>query len=152
MHYVAGFLFNKRLSQVALIKKSKPEWQKGKLNAIGGKIETGETATQAMTREFNEETGCYVVGWELFATLVCESERHKGAPDSGQPYQVHFFRAFADADLWSVVRTQTEEEVHVVRWEDIVWLNALPNLSWLIPMALNMDKDSAERFHITEIY
>ena len=41
--YVAGFLFSRDGSLLALILKNKPDWQKGKLNAIGGKIEDGET-------------------------------------------------------------------------------------------------------------
>jgi len=41
--YVAGFMFSPDLENVVLIEKQKPEWQKGKYNAVGGKIEDGET-------------------------------------------------------------------------------------------------------------
>jgi hypothetical protein len=34
---VAGFLFRNNDTEVALIRKNKPDWQKGKLNGIGGK-------------------------------------------------------------------------------------------------------------------
>ena len=47
MKYVAGFLFSNDYKYVALIKKEKPAWQKGKLNAIGGKIELGESELNA---------------------------------------------------------------------------------------------------------
>ena len=44
-------------TQVALVLKDHPDWQAGKLNAIGGKISNAETPTNAMVREFAEETG-----------------------------------------------------------------------------------------------
>ncbi len=39
---VAGFLFDESRERVVLIKKQKPEWQSGRLNGVGGKIEPGE--------------------------------------------------------------------------------------------------------------
>ncbi len=37
--YVAGLMFSKDEKYVALVIKNKPDWQKGLLNGIGGKIE-----------------------------------------------------------------------------------------------------------------
>jgi 8-oxo-dGTP pyrophosphatase MutT (NUDIX family) len=158
MDYVAGFLFNRDRSQVALILKNKPAWQVGKLNAIGGKIESGETAEEAMHREFREETGADISDWKIFATLICEAERHPGAPAQSQPYHVHFFRAFTNEDLGDVVDSKTDEQVIV--W-DYLWRESsmternyqlLPNLNWLIPMALQMCNDVAKKFNIIEVY
>lgn len=42
---------------VLLVLKDKPEWQKGKLNLPGGKVEEGESPEQAATRELKEESG-----------------------------------------------------------------------------------------------
>ena len=56
-NYVVGFLFNKDETQVALVRKNRPEWQAGNLNGIGGKMEVGETTNECMQREFKEETG-----------------------------------------------------------------------------------------------
>jgi 8-oxo-dGTP diphosphatase len=55
--YVLCFAFSPDLTRVALIQKQKPEWQRGLLNGIGGKIEAGESALDAVRREFAEETG-----------------------------------------------------------------------------------------------
>ena len=57
IYYVVGFLFNPDMTEVVLIKKNRPDWQKGLLNGVGGKIESGEDPITAMIREFKEETG-----------------------------------------------------------------------------------------------
>ena len=67
---------------VALIRKNRPAWQKGKLNGIGGHIEqTDKTPYDAMVREFEEETGFseYTCFWYEFASL------------EGESYKVYFF-------------------------------------------------------------
>ena len=63
MKYTLGFAFDDK-GQVALIEKRKPEWQRGLLNGIGGKIEPLETYEQCMSREFLEETGVHVEAWK----------------------------------------------------------------------------------------
>jgi 8-oxo-dGTP diphosphatase len=40
--YVVGFLFNSDTNKVCLIKKNRPQWQKGRLNGVGGHIEDGK--------------------------------------------------------------------------------------------------------------
>ena len=57
-HYCVGFAFYK--SEVLLILKDRPDFQKGKLNGIGGSIEPNETSVQAMVREFKEGTSVYI--------------------------------------------------------------------------------------------
>lgn len=54
--YVLGFLFNNSHRKVCLIRKKRPDWQKDKLNGIGGKLEPWELPSEAMSREFKEET------------------------------------------------------------------------------------------------
>lgn len=56
-NFVLGFAFDVKTGGVVLIRKTHPEWQAGKLNGIGGRIEPGEQPLQAMVREFEEETG-----------------------------------------------------------------------------------------------
>lgn len=43
--------------RVALIKKERPEWQKGLYNFPGGHVEEGEGSLPCVIREFMEETG-----------------------------------------------------------------------------------------------
>lgn len=64
-------MFDDDMENVVLIKKNRPEWQKGKLNGVGGKIENNETPLYAMIREFQEETGCKTESsiWHHVCTL-----------------------------------------------------------------------------------
>lgn len=147
MNYVAGFLFNDRRSTVVLIEKKKPRWQEGLKNGVGGKIESGETPLDAMRREFWEETGLQVDDWQQFAVLQSDPA------SSAHQFTVHFFRAFAVPSVQQSVTTTTDETVLLVTVEDVI-LNAgcviIPNLRWLVPMALSMDEDSTDVFVITE--
>lgn len=122
--YVVGFLFHK--GRVVLIKKTKPEWQKGLLNGVGGKIEKNETPLQAMRREWWEETGTWVWGWRQFCTLEFSSG-----------VGVHFFVAYGQREI----QTTTEEQVAWYKVDKLKKLKALPNLQWLVPMALDKDLD-----------
>lgn len=121
--YVAGFLFDESSERVVLVRKGKPEWQRGRLNGVGGKIEPGETEAQAMRREFAEEAGVTVEGWEPFAIVW------------GSWGWVQFFRA--NGDVNSVYTAEAEgEQIEVHDVSAVPWDQCLPNLSWLIPLAL----------------
>ena len=138
--YVAGFLFDHLRTDVALVVKNKPDWQAGKLNGIGGKIEPGETPHQAMVREFKEEAGADIKEWDCFCIL------------NGNGFVVHFFRAFLPASKWLMhaVRTMESEPIVVHPISVLHSLKTMPNVQWLIPMALSMDKDGADRFLVKE--
>jgi 8-oxo-dGTP diphosphatase len=123
-HYVAGFAFDYARERVILIRKNRPAWQAGKLNGVGGHIESGESARGAMLREFEEETAGGRYYWDHFATV----QGH----DWGS---VHFFRTLTDA-AFRLVQSTTDEQVEIHRIADIPWDECLPNLSWLIPLAL----------------
>ncbi len=57
--YVLGFAFDKH-DNVLLVQKTKPKWQMGLYNGIGGRIETWDKSdADAMRREFKEEADHY---------------------------------------------------------------------------------------------
>lgn len=126
MKYVVGFLFRPELDSVVTIRKTKPDWQRGKLNGVGGKVEFGEKPVEAMTREFYEETGAAVLEGRWSEFLVMD----------GPGWVVHCFCAVGAEE----VETKTEEEV--VEFNHVLGsvlgrCNVLPNLLWVIPMALD---------------
>jgi 8-oxo-dGTP diphosphatase len=117
IRFAMGYLFDGK-GNVALIQKHRPDWQKGRLNGIGGKIEKGETPLEAMVREFCEEAGAEVLSWRQFAELT------------GAGYGLYCFTSRENIDIW----TMTDEEVGWYPVNDLP-SNILPNARFLIPMA-----------------
>jgi 8-oxo-dGTP diphosphatase len=129
MDYVCGFLFHPQHREVALVRKNKPEWQKGKLNGVGGKIEIGESPSAAMEREFLEEAGVRINRWKLIRI----EKFSNGAPDGNETTSVHFFCATAQEEEWESIRQMESEEI--VKWSgDINNKELMYNLRYLIPM------------------
>lgn len=130
--YVCGLLFSHGRKTVALIEKSGKgefKWQGGLFNGLGGVVEEGEMAVEAMNREFKEEAGVENILWEGFLILECHT-------DSPSPCKVHFYRAFSNEVM--KVKSMTEEKVGIFKVEDVLQMpNVVHNLRWLIPLALD---------------
>lgn len=126
---VLGFAFSANKNYVALINKKRPKWQNGLLNGIGGHVENGETAPDAMVREFKEETGVTILEWIHFGTM-------KFAGDT-----VFLFAAFPETEIVNIT-TQTDEEVTAVSVKNLPD-HVIPNLHWLIPMAMWCESEPA---------
>ena len=129
--YVLGFLFTSDFKGVWLIRKNKPEWQKGLLNGIGGKIEEGENQMQAMVREFKEEADLDITDWREFCIIT-----------DGKQFEVYCFVAFSEL----TPKTVTEEEI-VYSEVSALPKDAIVNLNWLVPMGLH-----SRGFHVKVIY
>lgn len=127
--YVLGFAFTPDLENVLLIKKNRPEWQKGKYNGLGGKLKHFETPLQAMVREFKEEADIETIeqDWKPVGTLTGI------AKDINDDWIVYvFFSKINIPHLYESVEGKTEDfpvkelpnnEQHIT------------NLSWLINAA-----------------
>jgi 8-oxo-dGTP pyrophosphatase MutT (NUDIX family) len=105
----------------------------GLYNGIGGKVEDCEEPIEAMVREFREETGALITSWKPFCTLLHSAEISQSSPAG--PWTVHFFKATQVATL------QSSTDEMVKWWNAQVIANRLnnyfvPNLHWLVPMAL----------------
>lgn len=134
--YVVGFMFDQSRSNVLLLHKLRPKWQSGRINGIGGRIESGESALTAMRREFAEEAGISHGNWKEFCVLSDFRE-----------WSIHFF--------WCVgsigeAEQLTDEEPHIYAVDNLPE-TVIPNLRWLIPMALSMSLETIDHFEIQEI-
>lgn len=141
MNYVAGFMFSHDRSRVALIRKSKPAWQAGKLNGIGGKIEIGEDGFLAMQREFQEETGYLttIKQWEHFCMMSGRNNSNEG------DFRVDFFVTVGDL---SMLRCVTDEEIVWAFTEEMnpARKDVIENIPWLIGLALDYLEDGRPSF------
>ncbi len=146
--YVAGLAFSNDENYIALIIKKKPDFQKGKLNSIGGKIEEfdsiktknlKERSLNAMVREFQEETGVLISNdkWELFLTMGSEIGKvsNKNTQQYNEAWSVDFWRTFTD-DIFNC-KTTTDEEVKILSITQVLCSNTIDNLKWLILLALD---------------
>lgn len=128
MKYVVGFAFDVNGDNVLLIKKNRPEWQKGLLNGVGGKVEPNELDSVAITREFQEEAGLTITDWKKTITLWNHTNKN---------YEVAFFSAFA-VDIHKAQQT-TDEELMIVNINKLYDFPLIGNLRWLISLSLDMD-------------
>lgn len=122
--YVLALLFTPDRARVVLMHKTRPAWQAGRVNALGGKLLAGETPAEAARREVREEAGVEVAGWEEL--LVWDDP----------VYRLHVVRAFDAA----AERAHTAEDQDVfLAAVDALPANLIDNLRWLVPLALDRD-------------
>jgi 8-oxo-dGTP diphosphatase len=121
--YVLGFMFDQSGENVVLIEKNKPEWQKGKINGVGGKVEPNESfAISAMVREFEEETGVETIvsDWLFIDTIDLPDVR---------------IWVFASSQGKMDVESKTNEKVGVYKVNNLP-KNVLSNVPKLIKKSL----------------
>lgn len=119
--YVLGFMFDTKGEWVALIKKNKPEWQKGRFNGIGGKVELNEVFWAAMVREFKEETGVEHEDW-LWVGEIQEKD-----------WKIGVFTCATDKV--HLTTSTTDEEVIVFSLETVKEFTkeqTISNVPWLV--------------------
>jgi 8-oxo-dGTP diphosphatase len=126
-----GFMFSADRQNVLLIRKTRPSWQSGKLNGIGGHIREGESPVECMIREFREEAG--IATNESDWQYVCTMKRGDGIADDGATFTCHVFRAFDDRVFEA--ESRTDEEVGL--YHPILGHGMISNLPWLIPLCLD---------------
>ena len=124
---VVGFMFNENETDVLLIQKNKPDWQKGKMNGIGGKVEGDETYKEAMIREFKEECGIECKEWNPVILMF------------GDGWEVQVYSAKSD-DVFYFKQTE-KEKVFLIPINELDAYSHVDNLRWLIPMCLDTKID-----------
>lgn len=122
--YVLGLMFSLDGKEIVLLRKSRgPEFLIGRLNAIGGHHEEGESAVEGVRREFEEETGIVteVADWTHFTTL------------GNDTFSMDCFYTFSAQH--HTARTTTEEEVGVYALASLVDDMLAPDMPQLIEKA-----------------
>lgn len=141
-HYVVGFCIDIGYDAVILIQKTRPEWQRGRLNGVGGGVERGESAHAAMVREFTEETGLFIASWKHFADMM-----------TLRGDRVDFFVTLRDMATMPMPTSNTDETVTIVNISNLSAKDTLPNVPWLIQMGLSTivaGKETTRLFHVIE--
>lgn len=133
--YVLGLAFSESGGWFLTIEKSRPEWQAGKMNGIGGKIEPFEMSVTAMVREFKEETGIDTEPQDWTHIGVLE-----GTDFNGGQFIVYVYSMFNDEVHQAY--TATDELVRLIPTCELDRYQVLPNIKWLVPMALNHHEES----------
>lgn len=126
--YVVIFLFTFDKKKVWLIKKEKPDWQKGCLNGIGGKVEEGESPLDAAYRELKEEAGVE----KVYDSDLLEVGYMKGINNDNAGFKVWIYTAFTDIEL----RTMETEEIILKDISDIKSEAHIENVPTLIEACL----------------
>lgn len=133
--YAVGFLIDTH-NNVLLIRKNRPEWQAGKLNGIGGKVEEGELPIDAMNREMFEETDVSGIDWEQYATLREDGELGD--------YELYVFRSFVPSLYDIKFKSKTDEIVNRFSVLDLHNENIIPSARWFIHMAYDPNISNVE--------
>lgn len=139
--YVVGFAFSD--TRVLLTRKTKPAWQKGLLNGIGGLVEKGETIVEAMCREFQEEAFLVTKpgDWIHRVRLIT----YKKEKYDNTEYSVDFFLTYLDPKQHYIAlraaSEATNEKLIWVQISNMCLMRIIPNLLWLIPLCRDADLD-----------
>lgn len=123
--YVAGFMIDGSGRVVLVEKRRGPPALIGKWNAVGGKVEPGESPFDAMRREWAEETGDEERRpWQRVCTV------------RGHGFRCHFYRVFVDRlpDLPGFNDSGEPLAVEHVNYPVSDEYHA-PDLKWLMPLA-----------------
>lgn len=122
--FVLALLYSADRRQIVLMRRTRPAWQAGRVNALGGRLVAGESAAMAARREVREECGVDVAEWET--VLVWEDAE----------YVMHVMRAVSERARDA--RMLEDQEVFLAD-VDALPANVIDNLRWLVPLALDAD-------------
>ena len=130
--YTLGFIYKREFSEVLLMHKNRPNWQVGKLNGVGGRINPNEESIDCIVREVQEETGVKTEkeDWTYFGEIRSSDWR---------------------VDLYALVYIGRGDDFSTTTDEKVEWFrvdslpdNILKNLRWMIPLAIDrLENDGA---------
>lgn len=128
-NFTLGFIFSPSFDRVLLMHKNRPDWQAGKVNGIGGKVEGDESLVACMVRETFEETG-----------LNIPDEKWSQVGQFGADTWTVFVYCSVFTGDQASIESKTDERVEWFRVDQIPE-NAIENLNWMIPICVDKLKD-----------
>lgn len=117
--YVVGIIIDGERG--LLIEKNRPDWQKGKLNGIGGKIEKDETPLDAIIRETIEECGLTIHRWKEIKRDICEEN----------DVEIYYFSSYVSDCILDCYVSNTDEKV-IMYHKSSIPENVLPDIGMMI--------------------
>ena len=135
-------MFSEDMKAVALIRKNRPEWQAGKLNGVGGKIEPNEDFSAAMVREFREEAGRETTmdQWRHYGQMIGMNDDNEGA------FKCQIFASTMPGAAIYRLKGQESEQIEIISIEKLCENEMIENLHWLILLALDHLDDGRPTF------
>lgn len=135
-HYVLCLIQAYNTQRIIFVKKDRPEWQKGRINLVGGKVEESETFPEAVIREVREETGILAnkdyISDEVGKIIGVE-------PNSNEPFEVHCFYLCIEEEL-ALPKPSLNETEHFYWQNWNLTMNEpklIQNLKTIIPLILS---------------
>lgn len=101
--------------------KNKPDWQKGCLNGIGGKIEEGEKPIDAVFRELEEEAVVSDAYLKYLGIMRCTN-------NDNTDFSVYVYTGITKNDL----APQEDEPIVLIKPKDIKKHNHIKNVPMLV--------------------
>lgn len=133
--YVVGFAFDHPGEHGLFVEKTHPSWQRGRMNGLGGKVDSGERPNDAMARKFREETRGTLVGsaayrpdgWRHVASLV------------GDDWQSLVYTTrlnFMDISALNGTFNDEHERLVALALGELPYRRTLPNVLYLVPLCV----------------
>jgi 8-oxo-dGTP diphosphatase len=123
--HTLGFVFDYTHSHLMLIRKNRPEWQKGFFNGVGGGVEKGETSLECIIRETEEESGLRINDWRSCGHLI--------SPE----WNVEVFVSTVPMVVLEMGESKTDEQIHIFDMIELYDKNILPSAQYLIHLTRN---------------
>lgn len=120
--YVVGIIVC--VEAVLLILKNRPEWQAGRFNGIGGKVNEDETSYAAIVRECKEECALTIEDWFFIGTV-----------SNNIDYLVHYY--YATVSSLSTAYSTTDEEIKIFKIKDLDYSMLVPPTDIFLRYCLN---------------
>lgn len=117
-NYVVGFITDGK--RVLLIKKNRPDFQKGLYNGVGGLVLENETPVETMIRKAKSETGLQINDWIKIDTF----------PYPETETTLHLFQATVSKKFIKNYRTTTDEIVRIFKIDRLP-INVVADVSYI---------------------